>query len=161
MVWIVVHSVSFLDRICMARTIFLLFSSAASHSLPMYTALRPKARTRTPRETRPITRRLRSTDDKESFDDFAPVLCLSSAGSVGEKSRLGTPHVGGDGSGGDSEISGSFSNEPGGGGGFWDIHRTVCEIARRGTDRDRTANMMMRCGPGPSRIPASKNFYRV
>lgn len=80
---------------------------------------------------RPITRRLFSLVERESLEDFAPVLWLSPPGSTGEKSKLttvegtwiGAPSIGGSGAvstgfGTDSTVStGSGSVGFAGGGG--------------------------------------------
>lgn len=55
----------------------------------MYTLFTPKASTSMASETRPRYRRRRSIDEGESFEDLAPVLCFSAAGSTGDISKLG------------------------------------------------------------------------
>lgn len=131
-------------------TIFFAFSSAGSHSRPIYKVFTPNARPNTTRATLPIVRRRCSAEDSEPLDDRAPVRCFSPVlGSGGEKSRLGTlegvegavsecgcPSEGGGGGGGCA-----FGGRGGGGRLSVAIDRNGCASARRDTDLLNTANI--------------------
>ena len=62
-------------------------NSSGSHSLPKYKSYIPMPTAKIARENLASNRRFRSTEDKESLEDLAPVRCIRSGSySVGWKS---------------------------------------------------------------------------